>query len=118
MKLPAQYSQPAQGLDEGAAAATTATRPGHRKNQRSANLLESFLNEQSHIHEGTEESVIIRTDAVMQQVQEQHSTDQTMMDLIQDDTTVRMDSFISVSAAGMDSKLGSFVQAANQQQKF
>lgn len=73
-------------------------------------MLESFLNDQSRMNEGMEDSVIIRTDAVMQQMQEQiHSTDQTMMDLIQDDTTVRMDSFISASAAGMDSKLGSFI---------
>ncbi|MGB2574227.1 MAG: AAA family ATPase, partial [Henriciella sp.] len=36
------------------------------KNQRPANLLESFLNDQSRLQEGTEESVIIRTDAVMQ----------------------------------------------------
>lgn len=65
-----------------------------------------------------DESVIIRTDEVERQMQEQNqSTDQTTMDLLQDDTTVRMDSFISASAAGMDSKLNSFV-LANQQSKF
>ena len=42
-----------------------------------------------------------------------------MMDIMIEDTTVRMDSFISASAAGMDSKYGSFVQGApGQQQKF
>lgn len=41
-----------------------------------------------------------------------------MMDIIAEDTTVRMDSFISASAAGMDSKFGSFVNGpAGQQQK-
>ena len=75
--------------DQLLAALKNSSVPGHRKNQRSANLLESFLNDHSRIHKGTEESVIIRTDAVLQQMQEQnHSTDQTMMDLIQDDTTV------------------------------
>lgn len=112
MRLPGQYA--AQEQDKGEALLRLPGAPSVGKNQRPANLLESFLNDQSRLQEGTEESVIIRTDAVMQQVEQIHSTDQTMLDLIQDDTTVRMDSFISASAAGMDSKLGSFVQATNQ----
>jgi len=67
--------------------------------------------DKSRLTDGVDESVIIRTESLMEQAQHQlHSNDQTMMDMI-GDTTVRMtDSMISASVAGYDSKGGSFIQ--------